>query len=306
MTSSTIERPAPVLGAELTADLPPSEHDAHTIIVIDKTSPGTWTGETVTYPGIGTGPKQLLDTVWAMKYDGYYFLNRSPWVEHGYVGPVADVKLLAEGEAIPAGAWIAEFADTSDQEGAIGYHEGQSRVSKTGPSGAHSERGVALHPATGTETVLMRNFVKTAREDNVYVTEVATHEMCEAVVDPFVNNEDEIRAYLNPADGKEYIGEVGDPVQERAFDVGAPEGRPCGVPEAYVSDFAYPAWWKQQQTRDAVCFTQDATQWKTLPSEEQIVAFQVAAGGYMSLRSPGGEWEQEYGSKHGDHKPNPQ
>lgn len=299
MEASTKPRPAAELGSHLEADLPPSEHDAHTIVVIDKTSPGTWTGETVTYPGIGTGPKQLLDTVWSMKYAGLYFHNYGPWVEHGYVGPIADVRLLAEGEVLPAGAWIHEFADASDQPGAIGYHEGQSRTTKKGGSGAHAERGVVLHPATNEETVLMRSFVVTAREDGVYVTEVATHELFEAAVDPFVNNEDEIRVYLNPADGKEYIGEVGDPVQERAFDVGAPEGRPCGVPEAYVSDEAYPAWWGQEQTRSFTSLAEE------LGQAPRVEPFELAPGGYMDTREPGGEWEQEFGSAHADHKPNP-
>jgi hypothetical protein len=313
MEASTKTRPAPILGSELVAELSPRERDSHQIVVIDKTSPGTWSGETVTYPGIGTGPKQLLDTVWSTKYFGLYFLNRSPWIEHGYAGPVADVTLLAPGEAIPAGAWVAEFADTSDQAGAIGYHEGQAltghlaghtvvatHVSKVGDSGVHAERVRIKHEASGIESVLMRTFVVTAREDNVYVTEVATHELAEAVVDPYVNNESEIRVYANPADGYEYIGEVGDPVQERAKDVGALEGRPCGVAEAFISDIAYPAWWGQKQWRT---FTSLMEEFGLAPRVEPFV---VAPGGYMSRRKPGGEWEQEFGSKHADHKPNPQ
>lgn len=297
-------RPVPILGAELEAVITENSHPSHVVVVKDNCSPGTWSGPIVDY-GLGaTGPKQLLDTIWAAKYFGLYFLNRSPWVEHDYVGPVADVKLLGPNDPIPAGAWVAELADVSDQPGAIGYHEGQARVSKQGPSGVHSERGVALHPATGQEIVLMRNFVKTAREDNVYVTEVITHELAEAVVDPYVNNENEIRVYTNPADGKEYIAEVGDPVQERAFDVGAPEGRPCGVPEAFVTDVAYPAWWGQSQTRSGTCLTEDTEAWQTLPGLPTVPPWTVAAGGYMSVRSPGGPWEQI----HGEHaKPvNPQ
>lgn len=282
------------LGDSFEATLPEDEHTPHTVCVIDKTSPGTWTGD------------QLRDTVWSTRYAALYFFNRCPWVEAAYVGPVADVVLLSASpvagiptvSGIPAGAWICELADTSDQPGAIGYHEGQSRTTKEGASGAHAERGIALHPATGQETVLMRNFVKTAREDNVYVTEVITHELFEARVDPYVNNEAEIRAYPNPADGKEYIGEVGDPVQERAVDVGAPEGRPCERPEALITDWAYPKWWGQPQSRAATCFTEDETLWKRLPALPSIAPFQIAAGGYMSVRTPGQEWEQINGEKH--------
>jgi hypothetical protein len=292
MPSSTAEprntdpRPAPILGSDFAAPAPVANgHSAHLFVVKDGTSPGTWTGT------------QLRDTVWSTRYAGLFMFNRSPWVEHGYVGPIEDVTLLAPGEALPAGAWVIELLDTSDQPGALGYHEGQAHISKAGPSGVHSERGVALHPATGEEMVVMKVFIKTSREDGALSTEVVTHELFEAAVDPYVNNESEIRAYKNPADGKEYIGEVGDPVQARAWDVGAPEGRPCGVPEAMISDFADPGWWGQEQRRTAVCFTDDAEEWKTLPNVPRLKAFEVGAGGYMSVRAPGGQWEQVRGAE---------
>lgn len=275
-------RPAPILGSDFEAIVPANSHAAHEIIVKDGTSPGTWTGD------------QLANTVWSARYAALFMFNRSPWVEHDYVGPVSDVKL---GAPIPAGAWVLELLDTSDQPGALGYHEGQSRISKAGPSGVHSERGIALHPATGAEIVVMKVFVKTSREDGVPATEVVTHELFEAAVDPYVNNESEIRVYTNPANGKEYIGEVGDPVQSRAWDVGAPEGRPCGVPEAMISDFAYPAWWGQPQTRSGTCFTEDTGEWVKAPELPPVPPFTVAVGGYMSVRSPGGEWEQIAGEK---------
>jgi hypothetical protein len=313
---ATLARPAPVLGTEFDAGpIPENDHPAHLVCVVNKASRRALTLE------------QLRNLVWSARYAALFFHNRSPWVEHNYCKPISDVVLLSKGlvegvptvSEIPEGAWIAELANRSDEEGAIGYHEGQAleghlaghtvvsrHVSKEGPSGVHVERVHLRHEATGTEKVLMRTFVETALADGAYVGEVITHELYEAAVDPYVNNEDEIRVYLNPADGYEYIAEVGDPVQERAFDVGAPEGRPCGVPEAFVSDEAYPGWWAQEQGRTAVCFTQDETAWKELPDLEQLVAFQVGEGGYMSRRKPGGEWEQQFGAKHADHKPNPQ
>jgi hypothetical protein len=297
MEAAALTRPAPVLGSALEAPIVENSYPSHVIVVRDGTSPGTWTGESVDY-GLGaSGPKQLLDTVWSMKYAALFMFNRSPWVEHDYVGPVADVRLLAPNDPIPAGAWVLELLDTSDQPGALGYHEGQAHVSKTGPSGVHSTRGIAIHPATGEEIVVMKAFVKTTREDSVPVTEVATHELAEAAVDPYVNNESELRVYKNPADGREWLGEVGDPVQSRAFDVGAPEGRPCGVPEALISDWVYPEFFGQPQTRQATCFTEDATQWQTLPGLPVVPEFTIAAGGYASTRAPGGQWEQRQGEK---------
>jgi hypothetical protein len=274
---------ASVLGEHFDVPIPENSHPAITVAVIDSTSSGTFT------------PEQLRNTVWSLRYQALCQYNRSPWVERDYSAPVADVVLVAA-DAVPVGAWLIELLDTSDQPGAIGYHEDKSRISKAGPSGAHSSSGVALHPQTGEQIPLSKVFCATAREDGVPVTEVGSHEMLEMAVDPWVMNESEIRVYANPADGKEYIGEVGDPVQDRAYDVGAPEGRPCGVPEAYVSDFAYPGWWGQAQRRGAVCFCDDAESWKTLPSVPHLKAFELAGGGYMSVREKGGEWTQIYGS----------
>lgn len=278
-----METTAPALGEHFDVEIPENSHPAISIAVIDGTSPGTFTAE------------QLGNTVWALRYQALFHYNRSPWVERDYSAPIADVKLVPAA-SIPAGAWVIELLDTSDQPGAIGYHEDKGRVSKTGLSGVHSTSGVGIHPATGEQIPISKVFCKTAKEDNVPITEVGSHEMLEMAVDPWVMNESEIRVYTNPADGKEYIGEVGDPVQERAHDVGAPEGRPCGVIEALVSDFAYPAWWGQPQRRSAVCFCDDAESWKTLPSVPHLQPFELAPGGYMSVREPGGEWTQIYGS----------
>lgn len=289
--------PEPVLGTVLEAVIAGNSHPSHAIVVRDATSAGTWSGESVDY-GLGAaGPKQLLDTVWSIKYAALFMFNRSPWVEHDYVGPVAGVRLLAPNDLIPAGVWVLELLDTSDQPGALGYHEGQAHTSKTGPSGVHSTRGIAIHPATGEEIVVMKAFIKTSREDSVPVTEVATHELFEAAVDPFVNNEAELLTFVNPADGREWLGEVGDPVQSRAFDVGAPEGRPCGVPEALISDFVYPEFFRQPQTRQATCFTEDTGAWATLPGLPAVPEFTIAAGGYASTRAPGGQWEQRQGAE---------
>lgn len=269
-----------------------NSHPSRQVVIIDNTSPGTFVKD------------QLRNTVWSARYAGLYFFNRSPWVEHNYVGAIADIKLLPSGAPIPYGTWVIELLDTSDQPGAIGYHEGQAYKSKTGTTGTHSERGVALHPEAGTEMVLSKVFVKTSREDGVPSTEVLTHELWEMMVDPYVNNENEIKVYTNPADGKEYIAEVGDPVQNRAWDVGAPEGRPCGVPEAMIADWAYPGWWNQEQRRPATCFCDDREEWQFgLSGFPQVGKWEVAAGGYMSVRSPGGPWETLRGAEAAPHNP---
>lgn len=252
-----------------------------TITIQDLTSPGSFTFT------------QLFDTIWAAKYQAQEQYNRCPWVERGYAQGVLDVvpfgsAAAKQAEAAGEPVWNIELLDTSDQPGALGYHEDHAHTSKAGPSGKHSTRGVAA----GAETPLAKVFVKTSREDNIPATEVLTHELLEMMVDPYVVDESQIRVYTNPANGEEYIGEVGDPAQSRAYDVGAPEKRPCGVVEAQVSDFAYPGWWGQPQSRK---FTTAAEEFGLAA---RLEPFEVAPGGYMSIKKPGGEWEQIYGSAH--------
>lgn len=267
------------IGEDFTAAIPESALQAVTIAIVN----GTKKGFTA---------KQLKDLVWSQRYQALYHYNRSPWVERGYSAPIADVVLVDSKHPAPAGAWLVELLDVSTEPGALGWHEDVSKASKVGPAGVHSARG----KDAATEVPKAVVFCKTSRDDGVAPGEVASHEICEMIVDPWVMVESEIRVYPNPADGYEYIGEVGDPVQGRGYDVGAPEGRPCGVPEAIVADLAYPGWWGQPQRRAATCFCDDQEAWKTLPPVERIAPFTLATAGYMSRRKPGGGWEQIYGS----------
>lgn len=248
-----------------------------TIYIQDNTTPGTFS------------EIELERLVWAIRYQGLYQYNRSPWVEHGYdVFAVGDVKLLERGAAVPDGGWLFELLDTSDQPGALGYHEDRSTASTK-----HSTRGLAA----GTEVPLGKIFAKTAKEDGVEPSEVVSHEVLEALVDPWVNDESKIRKYLDTAAKEWWIGEVGDPVQGRGYDVGSPEGRPCGVPEATVADFGYPKLWGQEQTRTACSFTEDTEAWPG-PPNSGLEPFHLAPEGYMSVAPEGDptNWTQIYGS----------
>lgn len=262
-----------LIGEPFATPIPRNSHPAVLVTVVDRTV-------------AGFTPKQLGDLVWAMRYHALYTYNRSPWVERDYSAPVQNVILLGAKDPIPLNSWHVELLDTSTEPGALGWHEDESHASKVGPSGLHSARGLAA----GTETPLSKVFVKTSREDGVAPSEVCGHEINEMLVDPWVMNEAEIRVYVNPVTGLEYIGEVGDPVQGRGYDVGAPEGRPCKVPEAVVADIAYPSWWAQPQTRP---FTSSAAEFGLTVN---LPAWTLAPGGYMSIRKPGGSWEQIFGS----------
>jgi len=202
-------------------------------------------------------PTQLRDIVWGLNYQALYHYGRSPWVEHGYAPP-AHVVQLPTGAKPPVGAWNIILLDTSDQAGALGYHEDEA----------------------GTGIPYSDVFVKTARKDGADPAEVASHEMLEMLVDPDVTN---VRKVLNQQAKKFYIVEVGDPVQGCGYDIGAPEGRHCGVT---VADFAFPAWFGMAQTRPDLSFRDSITE-----------PFTLAPQGYISV-APEGEpenWSQVFG-----------
>jgi len=196
--------------------------------------------------------------------------NTSPWVEHGYCKSI-EVVALSTNACIPPGAWVIELLNTSDQEGALGYHESKVMSSTSdGPQKAsdHSTRGVALHPL-GHEIPLAKVFVQTSQQDGVEPTEVASHELLEMVVDPWVN-----QPALVAHDGKQYIVEVCDPVQGNGYQ--APNGQT-------LADFCWPAWFGKQQTRTAL-------------SQRESVhePFVLAPQGYISVFE-NGSWTQIQG-----------
>ena len=244
--------------------------------IANLTSPGTFTGD------------DLYNLWWGLRYQALYQYNRSPWVEHGYCPALENVILLSPGQPAPAGTWHIELLDTSDQEGALGYHEDATFDQHSeGPKkgSGRSSRGLAAQRLTP----LAKVFCKTSKDDGVAPSEVASHEMVEMLADPQVVNESEIRKYLNSENKQWYIGELCDAVQGRGYDVGAPEGRSTGV---VVADFVYPSWFGQVQTRPYTSFAEEA---RIAP---RVEPFTLAPGGYMSI-APENEpsnWHQIYGS----------
>lgn len=221
----------------------------------------------------GIDPTALFNWVWALDYQAKYHYGRSPWVQRGYAPP-AQVHLLPKGAPVPPGAWPVALLDVSDQPGALGYHEdGAFR------SSPHSARAVT---ASGVPNGKV--FVATAREDGIDPCEVVSHEILEMLVDPYVANETEVRKVLDTVAKEFYIVEVGDPVQGNGYDIGAPEGRHCGVT---VADFALPAWWEMAQTRPDLSFRDSVK-----------APFELAPRGYMSVAPEANPtaWTQIYGS----------
>lgn len=205
--------------------------------------------------------------------------NKSPWVT-GALATAIEVRALSAKEKPPADAWHIELLDTSDQEGALGYHDDEAFKrgtpgTKPEKASAHSSRGLGA----GTLTPLSKVFVKTTIEDQTDPAEVASHEMLEMTVDPNVVGQP--RTVLHKAKKQLVIVEVGDPVQGCGYKSG----------NVTVADFALPAWfgYAQAESPGQLSFRSSIDE-----------AFKLAPQGYISV-APEHEpesWTQVFGSAH--------
>jgi len=206
--------------------------------------------------------------------------NSSCWVTQGLSAPAAAVVFVAKDEAIPADTWHMELLDTSDQEGALGYHEDEAfdkTGAPTGPKKSSNRTSRGLR-ADAPEIPLMKIFVKTSQEDGVQGSEVASHEMLEALVDPQVVKE--VRTVKKPSEGRIYIVEVGDPVQSSGYKIG----------EVEVANFALPAYFGYEQTSNPSQYDYGKVLTAPVPA--------MTPGGYMSYATEEEpeNWQQEFGS----------
>ena len=99
--------------------------------------------------------------------------------------------------------WELLFFDDSDQAGALGYHD-------------DTEAGLPV----------MKVFVRTCERDGVSPSACASHELAEALIDPWLHRSEQ------DAKGRFWACEIGDPVQASTYKVG----------EVEVQNFVYPAW----------------------------------------------------------------
>lgn len=219
--------------------------------------------------------------------------GQSCWVTQG-LAPPAKLELIAKGAEVPADTWHVELLDTSDQPGALGYHEDEAFDSKvngeqpserfTEPTKAprkastHSSRGLR---ADAPEVPLAKVFVKTSKEDGADPAEVTSHEVLEMLVDPQVVKE--VRTVVNHEKAQIVIVEVGDPVQGCGYQRG----------KRTVADFALPAWFGMEQK-------ENPTQYSFRGSVSE--PFELAPGGYISVAPEGDPeaWEQVFGSAQAD------
>lgn len=201
--------------------------------------------------------KDVFNIAWACNHQLAYHMGRAGWrsdVRCVYVPKavgVPDPTLLA-------GKCVLHFLDTSDQPGALGYHD-----------------------SDGTEIASAKVFVKTIQESGDVVSEVASHECLELAVDP------QCTYSALTGDGKRlYALEVGDPVQGTGYDVGEPEGHAVGV---QVANFALPGYFDPRCNTGKIDFRGALTQPFTLTPGGYM--------SFIDLADMAKGWQQEFGAE---------
>jgi hypothetical protein len=105
----------------------------------------------------------------------------------------------------PLNSWWVVFLDTSDQAGALAYHD-----------------------LTTEGLPISKVFVKSLIADNASISVGATHEICEMGVDPWINGA------CQDSTGKFWATEICDPVEDDQYGF--------TIYGTLVTDFVYPAW----------------------------------------------------------------
>ena len=155
----------------------------------------------------------------------------------------------ATGLAIPHGAWVIDVLDNSDQANALGYHNVTAGI----PNG--------------------RVFAKTCLDDNTSWSVCLSHEVLEALADPYCTRS------VSLGNGRLVAQEVGDPCEGDNFGY--------RINNILVSDFVTPLWFhKLPSSIGMYDFCRHITSPLTL-----------LPGGYASVYSPGQGWHQVYAEK---------
>lgn len=124
--------------------------------------------------------------------------------------PEVDVGFMPHGQRIPDGFWVQVVADTSDQAGALGYHETRHNV----PIGY--------------------TFAKTGRAAGSSVSGTLSHEVWEMLADPYIDLQ-----ITEPATGRRWDVENADAVEADEYAIRWP--MPSG-PDVLLSDFVFPSY----------------------------------------------------------------
>jgi hypothetical protein len=154
-------------------------------------------------------------------------------------GVTAEITFYANTSLVPATSYQLVFLDDTDQAGALGYHD-----------------------LTSTGMPLGKVFVRTAVQDGEAWSVVASHELMEMLIDPYIDNT--VFAQTTNTGGRLYAYEVCDAVEGFAYNIN-------GV---LVSDFVTPAWFELYSPYSS-------TQFSFL--KKVTSPFELASGGYIGI-----------------------
>ena len=122
-------------------------------------------------------------------------------------GMTADLAAVHNGKQPPPNAWQLVILDNADQADALGYHD-----------------------VTPAGFPLMKVFAVTAQQDGVSWTSVASHELLEALADPYIDST--VFVETDNTGGRLWPMEICDPVEGDLYRIGTVE----------VSNFVTPQW----------------------------------------------------------------
>jgi hypothetical protein len=177
------------------------------------------------------------------------------------------VVLWPAASPVPAGSFGMLVLDTPDVQGALGYHDenGDLPAGKIFVGPVLDNGGVVLYDAKNPE--------------NVSVASVLSHEVCELIIDRYVN------AWADGPvlpQGQSYALEVADPVEGDSYAVHL-----SATEIVSVSNFVTPHWFDAQATAG-----QYFDKLKKLSAP-----FTMTPGGYMIVRNAPGSEQQVLGEK---------
>lgn len=178
------------------------------------------------------------------------------------------VMLLSSAATVPAGSYAISILDNPDQPDALGYHSEQGDIvyGKIFVDPVLSNGGVVLYDAKNPQ--------------NVSVSSVLSHEVCELIVDRYCNLWADGPALPQ---GSSYAYEVADPVEGDSYAIN------LGTAEApsmvSVSNFVTPHWFDEQATAGQYF---DRLHKLNAP-------FTMTPGGYLVVRNAPGSEQQVFG-----------
>lgn len=133
----------------------------------------------------------------------------------------ANLQFVPRGTAVPTNAWIIYVMDTSDQQGALGYHD-----------------------LTAQGNPIAKVFARDDQKYGLSLSVTLSHELLEMLVDPYISNC--VFSQQTNTTGTLYAYEVCDAPEDDSFGY--------QINGVLVSDFVYPSWFEDFRAPNSTKF----------------------------------------------------